>query len=357
MIYRLVIPCIISMVLLLSGCARLGPKIVQSGRNQYNAAINNTEMEQLLLNIVRFRFTDNPYFLQVSSISSTVESNLTLGGSQEKGFLGGFEYTEKPTVIYSPLGGKDFVRQLLNRIDLNKLYLLAGAGWELDDILRLFVNNINGIRNAPSAVGPTPEITPKFQKFQQIADIFDRLDDKSAIVIAPPQGDTQINELILFLDPAERDSPAAHELFELLGLNPNASSYRMKIGLGKKQRDSDEIIIETRPLMGTMFFISHGVQVPEEMLNSRLVHINRPGGGKEDYNWHPMLTDLFQVKSSSGKPDNPYLAVPYKGYWFYIDDTDIDSKETMVLMSIMFQLQAGGGESISPVLTLPVGGL
>ena len=344
------------MILLLSSCARLGFKTVQSGRNQYNAAINNTEMEQLLLNIVRFRFTDNPYFLQVSSISSTVESNLTLGGSQEKGFLGGFEYSERPTLIYSPLGGKDFVRQLLNRIDLNKLYLLAGAGWELDDILRLFVNNINGIRNAPSAVGPTPEITPKFQKFQQIADIFDRLDDNSAILIAPATGDSEVNELILTLSPDEQNSPAAIELFELLGLAPNASSYRMKIGLGKKQINSDEIIIETRPLMGTMFFISHGVQVPQEMLDSGQVHINR-SSGNENYNWHPMLTGLFRVRSSSSKPDNPYLAVPYKGYWFYIDNTDIDSKETMVLMSIMFQLQAGGGESISPVLTLPVGGL
>ena len=158
------------------------------------------------------------------------------------------------------------------------------------------------------------------------------------------------------MNPDERNSSAAIELFELLGLNPNASSYRIKIGLWKKQINSDEIIIEPRPLMGTMFFISHGVQVPQEMLDSGLVHINRPSGN-ENYNWHPMLTGLFQVRSSSSKPDNPYLAVPYKGYWFYIDNTDIDSKETMVLMSIMFQLQAGGGESISPVLTLPVGGL
>ncbi|MCK5188455.1 MAG: hypothetical protein KAR12_00190, partial [Methylococcales bacterium] len=153
----------------------MGPKTVKSGRNSYNAALNTTEMEQLLLNIVRFRITDSPYFLKISSISSTVESSVSLGGSEDKGFLGNFQYKEKPSMIYAPLGGKDFVQQLLNRIDLDKIFLLTGAGWELDDVLRLFTNSINGIKNAPNAAGPTPEVIPKFKSFQQIADIFDKL--------------------------------------------------------------------------------------------------------------------------------------------------------------------------------------
>jgi hypothetical protein len=61
------------------------------------------------------------------------------------------------------------------------------------------------------------------------------------------------------------------------------------------------------------------------------------------------------MKSAATRPENAVIAVRYRGYWFWIDDTDLDSKSTFAMLSQIFSLQAGKAEGIVPVLTLPVG--
>ena len=86
---------------------------------------------------MRLRHTDSPYSLQVATITSRAE--IEAGGGIERGEgTAVLRYAERPSIVYTPLTGEDFVRQLLTRLDLDTLYLLYGAGWELDDILRVF---------------------------------------------------------------------------------------------------------------------------------------------------------------------------------------------------------------------------
>jgi hypothetical protein len=67
---------------------------------------------------------------------------------------------------------------------------------------------------------------------------------------------------------------------------------------------------------------------------------------------------LFEVHTCKGHkpPANAYVAVCYRGYWYYIDDADQASKTTLSLMLQLSRLdfghtRGGGG----PLLTLPVG--
>lgn len=106
-----------------AGCAVLDPAAVKGGRTQYNTALNNSSSEELFLNIVRLRHSDQTYFLQVSSISATSEATATLGGSEEKGALGGIGYLERPNIIYIPLARDQRVTQLLTPVDLSTLRL------------------------------------------------------------------------------------------------------------------------------------------------------------------------------------------------------------------------------------------
>lgn len=57
-------------VLSASGCAThpFGPRAVQPASLGYNEALVRSADRQLLLNIVRLRYRDNPLFLDVSSI-------------------------------------------------------------------------------------------------------------------------------------------------------------------------------------------------------------------------------------------------------------------------------------------------
>ena len=70
------------------------------------------------------------------------------------------------------------------------------------------------------------------------------------------------------------------------------------------------------------------------------------------------LSDLaVRVCGGHRPPPNAYLAVHYRGYWYYIDDTDRETKATFALMTHLsrldFNRQSLGGQG--PALTLPVG--
>ena len=51
---------LLASALLLGGCTQLGPNLVKAGHNEYNKAVAQTDDEQTLLNVIRFRYADNP---------------------------------------------------------------------------------------------------------------------------------------------------------------------------------------------------------------------------------------------------------------------------------------------------------
>jgi hypothetical protein len=66
---------------------------------------------------------------------------------------------------------------------------------------------------------------------------------------------------------------------------------------------------------------------------------------------------MFMVRCNKNKkPENAFVAVPYRGAWFYIADDDLNSKSTFMLLTQLFNLQSGQTEDVGPTLTIPVGG-
>ena len=64
---------------------------------------------------------------------------------------------------------------------------------------------------------------------------------------------------------------------------------------------------------------------------------------------------LFQVRSGPERPQGAYIATFYRGHWFWIEDNDLESKSTFMLLRQLFDLQAGQNTGQGPTLTLPVG--
>ena len=58
--------------ILLAGCS-YGPRSILRSRTKYNEAVKTTSEEQLLLNIVRLRYTDTPSSLEISAIADQRE--------------------------------------------------------------------------------------------------------------------------------------------------------------------------------------------------------------------------------------------------------------------------------------------
>ena len=69
-------------LLLLAGCASVGPATVTRDRFDYVTTISDSWKRQTLLNLLKVRYADAPVFMDVSSVISSysLEGDVSLGG-------------------------------------------------------------------------------------------------------------------------------------------------------------------------------------------------------------------------------------------------------------------------------------
>jgi hypothetical protein len=106
-----------------------------------------------------------------------------------------------------------------------------------------------------------------------------------------------------------------------------------------------------------LYYVSHGIEIPPEHAATGLVTITRDPSG-QPFDWRAITDGLFRVRSAKrdDRPPGAHVAVPYKGYWFYIDEIDLDTKATFSLLLELARLELAGKTGPGPTLTLPLGG-
>ena len=145
---------LLASLLALSGCAlRVGPKTVPLDRFDYSQSLSRSWQQQMLLNLVRVRYLDAPFFLDVSQV--VAQYSLTLGASGSSATFqqfstsvgGGVDahWVESPTITYSPMTGEKFTKSLLQPVTPIMLFSLSQASWPVDSVLRIGVRAVNGI--------------------------------------------------------------------------------------------------------------------------------------------------------------------------------------------------------------------
>ncbi|MBI3271807.1 MAG: hypothetical protein HYZ53_22640 [Planctomycetes bacterium] len=347
-------------------CNQMGPAAVRSAGVNYNKALQFTSDQQLLLNIVRLRYRDNPTFLETTSVTTSysLTSKLTspfslqkVGASTELDLrtvtpnleLG---MDEKPTVTYQPLRGESFVKQVLTPIPGRTLLLLYHSGWSMERLLRLLVYRMNDVMNAPSASGPTPDLAPQYESFLTLAQTLRSLQRQDKVFLAGTMGPDKELQLCLGIQPEALEDPEVNSVRKLLGLREGGKSYLLTTDIGAR-RDPDKILIGTRSLMGVLFFLGHGIEVPEAHEADGVVTRTLDKEGKP-FDWNNVMNNLFHVKSGAG--GSAAVGVSYRGRTFFIDDADLTSKSTFMVLSQILALQSGDAKSLAPALTIGVGG-
>ena len=63
--------------------------------------------------------------------------------------------------------------------------------------------------------------------------------------------------------------------------------------------------------------------------------------------------DVARVHSGKEKPADAYAAVFYRGYWFWIDDGDWQTKRALTAVMFFFTLESTGGAENLPLVTIP----
>jgi len=351
---RFLIPLILLAVSSMGCQANIGASAVKPARQHYSTALGASWNEHLLLNLVRLRYRDTLQFLTVNSVvtqySFNASGNAGFGfdfeGGNNAAISGGLSYSESPTISYTPLGGEEFVKRLLTPLSPEGLILLANSGWSIERLMMSCVYQINGIENAPSAAGPTPEYPPVFGEFQHLSRLLREL--QRARLLRSSVVDEHVEFQIL-----PSDDPA---------LNDKVVEVRKMLSLGEDVRDiqvvsrlepeaADEIAVVGRSLLGVLFYLSQGVKPPLEHEEGGLVTVTQGDDGMP-FDWWDAMSNLLHVSSSKEPPEGAFVKVSHRGYWFYIEDNDLHSKTTWALLTYLFSMQASSGPGGGPLLTL-----
>lgn len=345
----------LTMLFFATGCAtRLGPGSIKQSHRPYNDSVIETLNEQLLLNLVRLKYRDNPYFIEVSSITSrqSIEGSVGASGALPRlrniGLSADSSYSDSPTISYQPLQGEEFIQKLMAPVPIQGILKLTQSGWSIERVMRMTVEQANNIHNAPTASGPTPKKPPEFAEFKEMAAKLDLLQETHGIDVALESG-----EVAMIIDPSRISRDDGLEVRRMLRLDPRGSQVILT-DKPQRRRGPDDLYLQTRSVSGILFFLSHNVQVPQAHIDKGLVTITRNTDGSV-FDWNEVTGDLLQVKSSAVPPADTFVKLRYRGNWFYIEDNDLESKSTFMLLNQLFNLLAGDIKKAAPVLTIPVG--
>jgi len=378
------LPSILGLALLslTAGCATsVGPAAVPQARFDYNRAVARSWDEQLLLNLVRLRYRDTPHFLELSSVVAQYEragsaalSPLLIEGSGNEVALGvGVDLAERPTLTFTPLEGAAFVQQLLTPLKPADLLLLSQSGWSVSRLMECCVQEIRGpgapaVRNALRAAGPTPATLRRdeYEDFKALSRALRELQLAGGLratadevrVEETGDGDEEEDEktreeVLLTLSPVPGAEAALATIREMLGLDPEIPVYRL-VHL-QRSLACDEIALAGRSLMGVLFFLSQAVEVPAQDQAAKRVTVAVDDDGRP-LDWNTVTGGLMRIRSADSPPESAAMRVRYRGAWFYIDDSDLQSKSTFLLLSQLFSLQAGSAGGASPLLTVSASG-
>lgn len=388
------------------GCA-IQPRIIQQRHWQLNDTIRTTHVEQLLLNIVRLRHDEPPYFLQMSSITTQFSTQGNIGvtgtipesGVNVLGLSGGVAYSESPVVTWSLPDSRDFYGRLLAPMGADELTALANAGWDPTRILRVGIKKINRLRNRDFRVEEGVYTPSSYKQFVETLDLMSELSREGSIdfsygvkssmgggkfpmdkldITAIPEGlqhglqfmtrdDPNMFEplklskplFLRFSKESDKD-PRAMRLRQLLNLaadkysfgivdtgNSGIEQLRSESGMLSQTLDTGtpmaEIVLNNRSMMEVLSFASVFVQVPEGQSA-----MNRSGEDEvRDLGW-------LNVLVSQDEPTDAWIKINYRERWYYIAADDAASRQAIGLLDALFQSVIGNVPGAKPLLTIPV---
>lgn len=344
--------------LLLTGCAHIGPRTVPLDRSDYSTAIADSWKQQTLLNIVKLRYADLPVFVDVASIVAgySMETTLSAGGSlpQTKALggntatLGGSaRFTDRPTITYVPMTGEKFLRGLITPIDPKHIFFMLQAGYPADFLLGLTVESLNGVRNRSATAGAMREADPDFVRALAL---LREVQGAGAVGMRVEEDQAKVGTALLFFRrddlPAEIVTKSA-EIRRLLKLPADQTKFTLTYS--PLRGGENELAVNSRSMLQIMAAFSSYVDVPAVHLAN---HSALPGFESVSTGDRQQPVQV-QVHSGTAKPTNAFAAVYYQDHWFWINETDWQTKRALTAVMFFFTLAETGDTGKLPLITIP----
>jgi hypothetical protein len=345
----------------LAGCQLLGPAALSTGRGAYNDVIARTSSEQTLGLIVRLRYSDPIGLLAVSNVTAGLKFGTQAKGEAGFGspasyagalvpFSAGVSYEDSPLISYAPVDAQAFLREWLAPVTLETLALaMQGAAGE-DALMTLLtlVERMNGLR---LGVGATVE---ERSAFHRVAMLLAQFRELGMALWAQESGATGRYELILSHYAPGRIAEV-EEFLRLLDLRGNPaqqSTIRIPVALGVRDGNFEGLAVQTRSVAEILHSVAASIEVPGEHVQGGFVQVRSVPPEASG-----TLGPILRIHSSSSAPRQANVAVQHRGWWYYVDDTDLASKRAFLQIQMLFMTrlsEATRGAQATPLLTIPV---
>jgi hypothetical protein len=166
---------------------------------------------------------------------------------------------------------------------------------------------------------------------------------------ADPRKEVEFDVLIRGYSPEY--SKATREYLALLGLALPADESKdivLPVYFAVKGRELGGIGISTRSTSDLIEILRAAIEIPQEHERAGIA-VNYPPMG--------LAGKDILIHSSKNKPKTASLAVKYRGYWFYIEETDQPTKLFYRAVRLFWSISIANSASprtSAPVWTIPV---
>jgi hypothetical protein len=348
--------------LILTACNSIGPGTVPRDRVDYANALSDSWKDQMLLNIVRLRYSDAPTFLDVSSVISAYtmqgglqasalanvgvpnDTTITPNGAASVSAAGG--YNDRPTISYTPLSGSKFAKSLLQPIPPEAIFSLIAAGYPAENVIPTTVNALNGVYNRTSRGGKR---RPSDPEFYPLVEAMGRIQASRSFSL---RIETQKGQQVAIVTFSSRLEPALQQDIEFVKktLNLRSKNGEVILDYGALQRSPNELAVVSRSMIEIMQQLSADMEVPAaDVSEGRTYATAAPPANASPYD-QPRVA----IHSGAAPPGDAFTAVRYRATWYWISDHDLSSKGSLTFLLLFFSLAETGVVPEVPVLTLPV---
>lgn len=357
---------IVLSILLMTSCTSIGPDQINIDRSRYNDVIADTQDEQLLKNLVRLRYMHQVSILEITNVITSYKLERSVFGEAKLTHLpiskspkpisksakerldyrtNGFgsitpriSYSDQPTITYKPIEDAAFIRRMLIPLEVHFLNLLVSGGMHDPHLIfNLTIKHLNSMANDNDNRDLAILANPHDRRFYHVSLLLDKLSVKRGVRLVPAVVEGTETIAILFPHPFQH-SPEAKEIKTLLHI---PDKYDKIILYYKRLPIQNLAVIHTRSLLGTMFFISKGIHAPEEHNHDHIVR-QYQSADHHQYNWNPLMKNIFEIYSSKKVPLDAYLAVHIYNYWFYIKRGDIPTIATFTYLRTLHSFSTSG---------------
>jgi hypothetical protein len=245
------------------------------------------------------------------------------------------------------------------------VFFMIQSGWPADGVLFASVAEINGLKNQAASIRGVSPPDPDFLRVLQLM----RKVQLSGAVAMRIQQDAQKEQSTILTFRSKDISPAAlrdiHELRQLLRLDPDREE--ISLVFGATATSDKEIAVLTRSMMQQMAIMASQTDVPaEDVAEGRATPgweaVSAQSEAVVQSATAPVDTAvtnganairLIRIHCAKSQPQDAFVAIPYRGNWFWIDDRDLKSKRTFSFMMLLFTLADTGERENLPLITIP----